>query len=113
MKALSLDPDLVAKLPVLANADVQLKFADICARYQIAHLALFGSALRTDFSADSDVDFLVEFLPDNTIGLIQLASLELELADLLARKVDVRTSADLSRYFRNEVRESAHALYSA
>lgn len=106
------DAELLSKLPLLTRPDVQLRFGEICKKYQIAHLSLFGSALRDDFSAESDIDFLVEFKPNNTIGLIQLAKLELELTDLLQRKVDVRTAADLSRYFRNEVREAAHELYS-
>lgn len=107
------DSELLTHLPLLADDQVQLRFGNICARYQVAQVSLFGSALRTDFSAESDLDLLVEFLPGNTIGLIQLANLELELTDLLQRKVDVRTAGDLSRYFRNEVRESAHAFYSA
>ncbi len=50
----------------------QLPHAEIealCREHHIRRLALFGSALRDDFSADSDVDVLVEFEPSARIGL--------------------------------------------
>jgi len=42
----------------------------LCRRYQVQKLALFGSVLGNNFSADSDVDVLVSFLPNTKIGLI-------------------------------------------
>ncbi len=113
MKSMLSDPDLLTKVPLLSNADVQARLFSICERYNIARLSLFGSTLRADFSANSDIDFLVEFQPENRIGLIRLATLELELTDLLQRQVDVRTASDLSQYFRDHIRESAHELYTA
>lgn len=47
------------------------------------------------------------------IGLIGLAALELELSEILGRKVDVRTPQDLSRYFRADVMVSAEVQYAA
>jgi predicted nucleotidyltransferase len=41
----------------------QSVIADFCKRYHIAKLSLFGSVLREDFHADSDIDVLVEFEP--------------------------------------------------
>lgn len=40
------------------------KLAEICRRYQVRELALFGSVLRDDFREDSDIDILVEYEPD-------------------------------------------------
>ena len=68
---------------------------------------MFGSALRDDFRADSDVDLLVEFLPDARVGLIGLAGIELELSEAIGRKVDLRTPRDLSPRFRDEVLRTA------
>jgi len=42
------------------------RIADFCRRWKITELALFGSVLREDFRADSDVDVLVTFAPDAT-----------------------------------------------
>lgn len=85
--------------------------ADFCRRNQIRQLALFGSVLRDDFRADSDVDVLVEFESEAKIGLIGLAGIEAELSEILHRKVDMRTPADLSRYFRDEVVNTAEVQY--
>lgn len=58
------------------------------------------------------MDVLVEFEPGSKVGLIRFAGMELELSDLLGRKVDLRTPADLSRYFRQEVIAAAEVQYA-
>ena len=87
------------------------KIAQFCRRYHIVKLALFGSVLRDDFRPDSDVDVLVEFEPGHTVGLLRMAGLEMELSEMLGRKVDLRTPADLSRYFRDEVVRASEVQY--
>jgi predicted nucleotidyltransferase len=72
---------------------------------------LFGSVLRDSFRSDSDVDVLVEFEAGQTVGLIRLAGMERELSEILGRKADLRTPADLSRYFRDEVVREAEVIY--
>ncbi len=89
------------------------RVADFCASNHIAKLSLFGSVLRDDFGPDSDVDVLVEFEPDISVGLIKLAGLEIELSGIIGRKVDLRTPNDLSRYFRDEVMKMAEVQYAA
>ena len=88
------------------------QIASFCQRHHIRRLAFFGSVLREDFRPDSDIDVLVEFEPGQRVGLIRLAGIELELSDLLGRKVDLRTPADLSRYFRQAIVESAEVQYA-
>ncbi len=88
------------------------RVVEFCQRHRIRKLSLFGSVLRDDFRPDSDVDVLVEFEPGYAIGLIRLAGIELELAAIVGRKVDLRTPADLSRYFRQEVLDSAEVQYA-
>jgi uncharacterized protein len=89
------------------------RLAAFCRRHHIRRLALFGSVLREDFRPDSDVDVLVEFAPDRAVGLIRLAGIERELSALLGRRVDLRTPADLSPYFRQDVLDSADVQYAA
>ena len=55
---------------------------------------------------------LVEFDPGYRIGLIHLAGVERELSVLLGRKADLRTPADLSRYFRDEVLREAEVQFA-
>ncbi len=82
-----------------------------CARNHIRKLSLFGSILTDRFRPDSDVDVLVEFEPDHIPGFFGLAGMEIELSELLGRKVDIRTPGDLSRYFRDQVLTSAVVQY--
>jgi predicted nucleotidyltransferase len=88
--------------------------AKYCRERGIRRLAVFGSALRDDFRADSDIDLLVEFEPDHIPTLFDIAAMERELSDLLGgRKVDLRTPEDLSRYFRHHVLAEAEVQYAA
>ena len=84
------------------------QIASFCRERHIRRLAIFGSALRSDFRPDSDIDLLVEFEPDHIPGLFGIARMERELSALCGgRKVDLRTPEDLSRYFRQHVLEEA------
>ena len=87
--------------------------ASFCRRNGIRRLWLFGSVLRADFGPDSDVDFLVDFQPDARAGLLDMAAMEIELGRLLGRKVDLRTPAEISRHFREQVMASAELQYDA
>jgi predicted nucleotidyltransferase len=86
------------------------KIAQFCRRYHIKKLAVFGSVLRPDFRADSDIDVLVEFEPDHIPGLLFFA-MEDELSAILGRKVDLNTPQCLSRYFRDKVLQEAEVQY--
>jgi predicted nucleotidyltransferase len=56
---------------------------------------------------------LVDFLPDRTPGLLQLAQMELELEAALGRQVELRTYEDLSPFFRDNVAATARPVYAA
>lgn len=90
----------------LPNAEI----TQFCQRYHIQKLSLFGSVLRDDFTAKSDVDVLVEFELGKSPGLA-IVRMEDELSHLLRRVVDLRTPADLSRYFRDRVLQEAMVIY--
>lgn len=89
------------------------ELAEFCRRRHIRKLSLFGSTLRGEDRPDSDIDLLVEFEPGARVGLLQMARIERELGELIGRKVDLRTPADLSRYFRDEVLRDAEVQYAA
>jgi predicted nucleotidyltransferase len=96
----------------LENISIDLeKLSGFCRRRHIRKLALFGSVLREDFRPDSDIDVLVEFEPGTVVGLFDIADMEIELAEMLGRKIDLRTPEDLSRYFRQQVIDTAEELY--
>ena len=83
-----------------------------CRRHHIRKFALFGSVLRDDFGPESDVDVLVEFEPGHVPGLA-FFDMEVELAHLIGRQVDLNTPQFLSQYFRETVLEEAEVLYDA
>ena len=85
----------------------------LCQRYHVRELAIFGSALRDDFGAESDYDLLVEFEPGAPIGLMALARMQRELAALLGRPVDLVPKNGLKPFLRDEVLDQAEVLYAA
>jgi predicted nucleotidyltransferase len=87
------------------------QLAQFCQQHHIRKLWLFGSILRDDFDPQSDIDMLVEFESQQVVGFLKLAALEIELSEMLGRKVDLRTPAELSRYFRQEVLATAEVQY--
>ena len=91
----------------------QERIASFCQRNGVRRFAIFGSALRADFRPESDVDVLVEFLPDRIPGLLGVARMERDLSELFGgRRVDLRTAEDLSRYFRQRVLDEAEVQYA-
>jgi predicted nucleotidyltransferase len=88
------------------------KIEEFCRKNHIRKLSFFGSFLRKDFGPDSDLDILVEFEPGQIVGFLKLAGMERELSDIFNHKVDLRTPVELSRYFRQEVLESAEVQYA-
>ncbi|MEO0835760.1 MAG: nucleotidyltransferase domain-containing protein [Cyanobacteria bacterium J06642_3] len=100
----------VKKLPIELPKD---KVANFCRRHHIQKLSLFGSVLREDFTSESDIDFLVEFLSEAKVTYFDLAQMERELSQMLnVRKIDLRTPAELSPYFRQEVLKTAMVQYA-
>ena len=89
------------------------ELAAFCRARGVRRLAIFGSALRADFGPESDIDVLVEFAPGRAPGLLGVAGMEIELSTLFdGRKVDLRTPQDLSRYFHQEVLDTAEVQYA-
>jgi predicted nucleotidyltransferase len=90
-----------------------VELADLCRKYFVRELSLFGSAVRGEMRPDSDIDLLVEFLPDAEIDLVDYASLMLELSQLIGRKVDLVSKRGLKPLIRPFVLQEARSLYAA
>jgi predicted nucleotidyltransferase len=76
-------------------------------------LSLSGSVLRNDFTAESDVDVLVEFRPEARIGFIEHSRLQRNLTELLGRNVDLVPKRGLKPVIRDEVPGSARVIFTA
>jgi predicted nucleotidyltransferase len=90
---------------------------DFCRRWKVAEFALFGSVLRDDFGADSDIDILVRFAPDAGATLFDMVNMEDELRAMFGREVDLvsRRGIEASRnqIRRQAILDSAEVIYAA
>lgn len=88
-----------------------------CRRWQIVELSIFGSALRTDFGPDSDVDLLARFATGAEWSVFDHARIERELSEILNRKVDLVTRLAIeespNRNCRTEILSTAQPVYAA
>lgn len=94
----------------------EAKISDFCDRWKIRELALFGSVLRDDFRADSDLDFLVTFNSDADWSLFDRVQMQQELANILKRKIDLVSKRAIERsqnwIRRREILETAKIIYA-
>lgn len=72
------------------------RLADLCQRYHVATLELFGSRAKGTARADSDVDLLVTFQGERTPGLA-FVTLADELEAVFGRHVDLITRDTVER----------------
>jgi len=74
---------------------------------------VFGSAARGELRPESDIDLLVEFLPEARPGLLGLSALTRELSALLGRHVDLGVKPALKPLIRPRVLAEAQVVYAA
>jgi uncharacterized protein len=94
------------------------QIAELCRKYAVERLDVFGSAAAEDEYDDarSDVDFLVRYPPGHHLGpwLKDYFTLRDDLAMLLGRPVDlVMATAPRNRYFIREMERTRRSLYAA
>lgn len=80
----------------------------IAQSYNAQNVRVFGSVARGEDSSNSDIDFLVDFLPGSTL-LDQVGFMD-ALSALLGRKVDIVSERALNKYIRQSVLEEAISL---
>lgn len=102
----------------MVSPQIQLpedKIKEFSDRWKVRELALFGSVLRDDFHADSDIDLLVTFSPDADWSLFDHVQMQQELANILERKVDLVSKRAIKRsknwIRRREILETAKIIY--
>jgi uncharacterized protein len=85
-----------------------------CQRWQIVELALFGSILRDDFRADSDIDVLITFAPNPTWTLFDVMNMQRELEHMLGRQVDLLEREELRNPYRKaEILKTYQVIYAS
>ena len=104
--------DVLARLRVTES-----QISVFCEKWKITRFELFGSVLRDDFDAESDVDVLVVFSPEARISLFGLVTAQEELKALLGRNVDLveRRAIEESQNWirRRSILNSTRLIYAA
>jgi predicted nucleotidyltransferase len=91
----------------------EAEIAEICRRYQVRELSLFGSAARGEMRPDSDIDMLVDYFPEAQPSLLDLIRLKDQLSDLLGRPVDLGVKRALKPRYKDHILAEAHVIYAA
>jgi predicted nucleotidyltransferase len=84
---------------------------ELCRKNKVKELSIFGSRARGDNREDSDYDLLVEFQPSARIGLIEYSRMQIDLSDLLGRKVDLVPKNGLKPLIKERVLAEAEPIY--
>lgn len=94
--------------PSEALALYRTQIREIALRHRVSGVRVFGSALRGDDTAESDLDLLVE--PTAQTTLMDIGAIRFELKQLLGTEVDVLTPSSLPASFRDQVLREAMAV---
>jgi predicted nucleotidyltransferase len=96
---------------VLSNA-ARHALADLCTRYGVSELLMFGSGVRGDFQpVTSDIDLLVTFRPGERVGWFRFSELQEALESVFGREVHLVPKNGLRPIFRESVLAEAVPLY--
>jgi uncharacterized protein len=94
------------------------RITELCRKYHVVELSVFGSLLRDDFGPESDIDFLVAFQNDDYgpwMGKLQ--HMEQDLAVLLGREVELVPKESVVRsenwIRRNHILGTAQVIYGS
>jgi predicted nucleotidyltransferase len=90
------------------------RLAELCRKWKVTELSLFGSILRDDFGPDSDIDVLVVFQPDAPWSMWNLMDMKAELEDLFDRPVDlVEKEALRNPWRKRRILSTYEVVYAA
>ncbi len=99
------------------NGDVTVdlrdsRIAEVCRRYGVAELSVFGSVARGDDTDESDVDLLYVLAPNSMLGF-EIVDLRDDLEKIVGRPVDLVPKSRLKWVIRDRVLAEARVLYAA
>jgi uncharacterized protein len=103
-----------ANLKIKSNINIPLdQIEAFCRKWKIKEFALFGSVLREDFSANSDIDVLISFEPDIPWSLYDWVDMIEELQVIFGREVDLVEKSGLKNPFRrHEILHNSQVIYA-
>jgi uncharacterized protein len=91
-----------------------IQLAELCQRFKVRELSIFGSVLRDDFRSDSDVDVLIEMEPAESMTIEKFLAIQDALEALIQRPIDlVEKKLVNNPYRREEILRTREILYAA
>ncbi len=91
--------------------EIKEKILPLLKKYEVQKAALFGSFVRGENREDSDIDILVEFRNRENKTLLDLIGLELELGEILNRKVEVLTYRSIHPLLKDYILTEQEVFY--
>ena len=88
------------------------QIAELCKKYRIRELSLFGSRVRGDNDTKSDHDFLVEFSKGTVVTFMTLGAVQTDLENILKTKVDLVPKEGLKPVIKKTVLSEAEIVYA-
>jgi uncharacterized protein len=87
----------------------------LCAKYKVKAFYVFGSALTSDFNDLSDLDFIVDFEPQDIDHYADnYFNLKFALEDTFRRKIDLLEEKSIKNpYFKKSIENQRQLLYGA
>jgi predicted nucleotidyltransferase len=100
------------EMAYVLNDALKDDLAELCERYGVSELLMFGSGVREDFEPGrSDIDLLVAFRPGSRVGYLRLFELQGRLEHLFGREVHLVPKGGLNPVIRDEVLSEARSIY--
>ncbi|MGC4130403.1 MAG: nucleotidyltransferase domain-containing protein [Bergeyella sp.] len=89
------------------------KISALCKNHKVKTLYAFGSVLTTEFNDESDIDFIVDFLPQDVLEYADnYYALKFALEEILKREIDLlEKKAIKNPYFRQVIDETKQLIY--
>jgi uncharacterized protein len=91
--------------------EVKEKITPILRAYGIKKASVFGSVSRGDDRPDSDVDLLLEFKPEKTMGIYEYIGLQYKLEEILGKDVDLVSEGYINKFLEPYIRPELKTIY--
>jgi hypothetical protein len=95
----------------LRRKGLEEKLVKICEENDIIFMAIFGSFVRGEQTAKSDIDIAIEFDQNKPKSLLDLVHVENELSQMLKRKVDLGIFSSLNPYIAEDIKKEMRVIY--
>lgn len=87
------------------------RLINVFRKNEITYAGIFGSYAKNQANTKSDIDFLIEFKPENNKTLFDMVDIQDQLEKILKKNVDLVTKNSLNKYLKDEVLKTAKTLY--